>query len=106
MIDEDMWKFGNVDMALTSFGAWSKGTQAIAAEVADYSKKTAEGSVAAWEKLMAAKSLENAMEIQSEYLKSSYENFVAQATKLGELYGDLAKETYTEAHKSFATAAK
>jgi hypothetical protein len=46
------------------------------------------------------------MEIQSEYLKSSYENFVAQATKLGELYGDLAKETYTEAHKSFAAAAK
>ena len=43
---------------------------------------------------MGAKSLEKAMEVQSEYLKSSYEDFVAQSTKLGELYADLAKEAY------------
>ena len=34
------------------------------------------------------------MEVQSEYLKSSYEDFVAQSTKLGELYAGLAKEAY------------
>ncbi len=34
------------------------------------------------------------MEVQSEYLKSSYEDFVAQSTKLGELYADLAKQAY------------
>jgi len=32
--------------------------------------------------------------VQSEYLKSSYEEFVAQSTKLGELYAGLAKEAY------------
>lgn len=96
MTHEDMHKFGKggLDMALTSFGAWSNGAQAIAVEVADYSKKTAECSIAAWEKLMGAKSLEKAMEVQSEYMKSSYEDFVAEATKLGELYADLAKEAY------------
>ncbi len=91
-----MQKFGknSTDTVLTSFGAWSKGAQAIAVEVVDYSKKTAECSAAAWEKLIGAKSLEKAMEVQTEYLKSSYEDFVAEAAKLGELYVDLAKEAY------------
>jgi phasin family protein len=96
MTTEDMQKLGkdNMDMAMNSFGVLSKSAQAIAVEVVDYSKKTIEGSAAAWEKLMGAKSLENAMQVQSEYLKSSYEDFVAEATKLSELYVGLAKETY------------
>ena len=93
---DQMNKFGqdSMDMALNSFGAWTKNVQAIASEVADYSKKAFEDSAAAWEKLVGAKSVEKAMEVQSEYLKSSYEDFIAQSTKLGELYVDLAKEAY------------
>ena len=96
MNTEQMQKMGkdSMDMAMALFGALSKNAQAIATEVADYSKKSFEGSAAAWEKLMGAKSLEKAMEVQSEYLKSSYEDFVAQSTKLSELYTDLAKEAY------------
>ena len=93
---DQMNKFGqdSMDMALNSFGAWTKNVQAIASEVADYSKKAFEDSAAAWEKLIGAKSVEKAMEVQNEYLKSSYEDFIAQSTKLGELYVDLAKEAY------------
>jgi phasin family protein len=96
MSPDEVQKLGkdSMDMAMTSLGAWSKSAQAIAAEVVDYSKKSVEGSAAAWEKLMGAKTLEKAMEVQSAYLKSSYEDFVAEATKLGELYADLAKEAY------------
>jgi phasin family protein len=94
MTNEDMQKFGkdSMAMAMSSLGTFSKSAQAIAVEVVDYSKKSVEGSAAAWEKLLGAKSLETAMAVQSEYLKSSYEDFVAEATKLGELYVDLAKE--------------
>ena len=35
-----------------------------------------------------------AMEVQNEYLRSAYEDFVAQSTKLTELYSELAKEAY------------
>lgn len=96
MTNEDMQKFSkdSMAMAMSSLGTFSKSAQAIAVEVVDYSKKSAEVSAAAWEKLLGAKSLEKAMEVQSEYLKSSYEDFVAEATKLGELYVDLAKEAY------------
>jgi len=106
MTNEDMQNFGKSSMetALTSFGAWTKGAQAIAAEVVDYSKKSAESSAVAWEKLMGAKSLEKALEVQSQYLRSSYEDFVAEATKLGELYVDLAKEAYKPIEATLAKA--
>lgn len=93
---EDIQKFGkdSVEAATKSFGAVSKSAQAIAAETVDYSKKAFEESTAAMEKLFGAKSVEKAMEIQQEYLKSAYEGFVAQATKVGEMYTDLAKEIY------------
>jgi hypothetical protein len=91
----------NLDIAMKSFGAVSKGLQAIAVEVADYSKKSFEDSSAAFEKLLGVKSLEKAIEIQSDYAKSAYEGFVAGATRIGELYADIAKETY----KPFEVAA-
>ena len=84
----------NMDATLKSFGALSKSLQTIAIEFADYSKRVFEQGTAASEKLLGAKSLDKAFEVQSDYLKSSYEGFVAQATKLGELYADLAKEAY------------
>jgi hypothetical protein len=84
----------NVDSAMKSFGAISKGTQAIAVEVADYSKKAFEDGTAAMEKMFGVKSLDKAIEVQTEYAKAAYEGFVAKASKIGELYADLAKETY------------
>jgi phasin family protein len=96
MAPEDMQKFGKegMEMAMSSFGAWSKSAQAIATEIVDYSKKSVEESTAAWERLLGAKTPEKAIEVQTAFLKSSYEDFIAEATKLGELYVDLAKETY------------
>ena len=93
---EDFQKVGkdNMDVCMKQFGAVSKGWQAIATEFADYSKKSFEEGSATLEKLFGAKSLEKAIEIQSEYVKASYEGFVAEATKLSELYTDLAKESY------------
>lgn len=93
---DELQKLGkdNLDLAMKSFGTVSKGVQAIAVEVADYSKKSFEEGTAAAEKLMGAKTLDKAVEIQSAYFKTAYEGFVAQATKMGELYADLAKETY------------
>ena len=84
----------NLDIAMKSFGAVSRGFQAIAVEVADYSKKSFEEGSATVEKLLGARTLEKAIEIQSDYAKSAYEGFVAGATRIGELYADLAKETY------------
>ena len=79
---------------MKSFGALTKGFQAIAVEMTDYWKKAFEEGTAAVEKLFGTKSLDKAFEMQSEYAKSAYEGFMAQSTKFGELYADLAKEAY------------
>src|SRR5712675_349870 len=104
---EDIQKLGkeNVDVAVKQFGTVSKGFQTIATEFADYSKKSFEHGSAALEKLFGAKTLEKAIEVQSEYAKTAYEGFVAQATKIGELYTDLAKETYKPLEGMLAKAA-
>jgi hypothetical protein len=93
---DEMQKLGkdNMDVAMTSFGVVSNGWQAIAVEVADYSKKSFEQGSAAAEKLFGVKSLDKAIEIQTDYAKSAYEGFVAGATRIGELYADMTKQTY------------
>ena len=94
----------NVEVAMKSVGALSKGAQAIAVEVADYSKKSFEDGTAALEKLFGVKSFEKAIELQTEFAKTSYEGFVAKASKIGELYADLAKESYKPFESMFAKA--
>lgn len=103
---DDVQKFGreNMDVALKSFGSVSKGFQAIAVEVADYSKKTFEDNSALVEKLIGVKTIDKAIEVQSAFVKSSYETYLARMTKIGELYADIAKETYKPVETAISKA--
>lgn len=84
----------NVDAALKSFGATSKGVQALAVEATDYAKKSFEAGTAAIEKLAGVKTLDKAIEIQTDYAKTAFEGYVAQVTKFGELFTAIAKDAY------------
>ena len=103
---EDLQQVGkdNVEVAMKSMGTLSKGAQAIAVEVADYTKKSFEDGTAALEKLFGVKTFDKAIEVQTEFAKTSYEGFVAKASKIGELYADLAKESYKPFESMFAKA--
>lgn len=105
---ENLQKIGkdNVDVALKSFGAASKGIQAIASEVAEFQKKSFEEGSVALEKLLGAKTLDKAFEAQTEYYKAAYEGFVSKATKIGEIYADIAKESYKPFEGAVAKATK
>jgi len=83
-----------VEAAVQSMGTLTKNVQAIAVAVTDYSKSAFEDNSAFFEKLAGVKSFDKAIELQTEYAKNSYEKFVAEATKIGELYADLAKDYY------------
>jgi hypothetical protein len=89
-------KFGqdNLDAVVKTFGAVTKGAQTIALEAADYARKSFEQSTVTVEKLVGAKTLDKAIEIHTDYLKNAYEGFVAQSTKIGELYAGVAKEAF------------
>jgi hypothetical protein len=105
---EDFQKFGKqgMDVALKNFGTLSKGFQAIAVEVADFSKKQFEASSVAFEKLVGVKTLDKAVEVQADFAKQSFEGFVAHSTKVGQLVSNLAKEAVKPAEQVAATVAK
>jgi phasin family protein len=77
---------------LDSFQRVTKATQAIASEIADYSKRSFDTSAETAERLFGVRSLDKAIEVQNEFAKTSFERYVAHAGKLGELYTNLAKE--------------
>ena len=93
---EDAGKAGKefVDSGLKSFASLSKNAQAISVEASEYSKKAFDAGSAALEKLVSAKSLDKAIEVQTDYARQAYEGFVAQATRMGELYAEMARDAY------------
>jgi hypothetical protein len=100
---DDIQKLGqtNVDTAMKAMGEWNKGWQAIASEVTDYTKRSFEEGTATFEKLLTAKSIEQAVEIQTGYAKRAYDEYMHQVSKIGGLYAELAKEAYKPFEKVF-----
>jgi hypothetical protein len=99
---EDMQKLSqtNMDTVMKAFGEWNKGWQAIAAEITDYTKKSFEEGSATFEKLASAKSVEQAIEIQTGYAKRAYDGYMHQMSKIGGMYAELAKEAYKPVEKA------
>jgi hypothetical protein len=83
-----------LDNGLKSVESLSKGLQSIAAEATDYTRKSVEDGSAVFEKMIGAKSVEKAIEIQTDYARKAYEGFVAGATKMSELYAEVARDAY------------
>ena len=100
---EDLQKLnqGNVDTAMKAMGEWTKGWQAIAAEMTDYSKRSFEQGSQTLEKLMSVRSMEQAIEIQSSYAKRAYDDYMAQVTKISGMYADFAKDAYRPVERAF-----
>jgi hypothetical protein len=74
-----------LEAASRSFGEANKGFQALAAEMMEYSKAAFDDAIRTWEQLIGVRSLEQAMQIQSDYAKRVYENHMAELKKLGEM---------------------
>jgi hypothetical protein len=78
----------------TSANPFPSGFQAIATAYGDYTKKSFEDTKSFVEKLSGVRSLDKAIEVQTEFAKTAYETFVTESQKIGSLYADLAKQSY------------
>ena len=74
---------------------------AITTAQTDFAKSSFEANKDYFEKLAGVKSLDKFFEVTREYAKSAQETFVAEATKIGELYKTLAQEAFTPFTSSF-----
>ena len=93
---EDIQSYGkeHLETVVASATTVQNGLQAIASAYGDYTKKSFEDAKSFVEKLSGVKSLDKAIEVQTEFAKSAYETFVAESQKIAGLYTDLAKQTY------------
>jgi len=92
---EAVQKFGkdSFEATMKALDVASTGTKAMVLETTDYTKKSFDRNAATFEKLAGVKSLDQAIQIQSDHLKSAYEGFVAHSTKTRELYTKLAQDS-------------
>jgi len=67
---------------------------AIATAYSDYARKSFEDTRSFVEKLSGVKSVDKAIEIQTDFAKSAFETFMAESQKIGALYRDLATQSF------------
>ncbi|MDJ0513306.1 MAG: phasin family protein [Methyloceanibacter sp.] len=99
---KDLQKLGkdNYEAVLKSYGQMNKGFQDIGTSFTDYTKQAFADATATFEKVVGAKTLEHAIEIQSEYAKAAYEKWMTEMTKIGELYASVARDAYKPVEKA------
>jgi phasin family protein len=83
----------NLEAVVASVTAATKGAEALGAEAFAYSKKAAEDQVAAAKSLAGAKSVQEAMELQTTWAKSALEAYIAQMSKASEIVSASIKDS-------------
>ena len=79
-----LWRSG-FETASKPFSEANKGFQALAAEMMEYSKAAFDDAMRTWGQLIGVRSLDQAMQIQSDYAKRAYDNHMAELSKVGEM---------------------
>ena len=83
----------NLEALVASTTAATKAAETIGAETLAYSKKAFEEQVAAAKSLAGAKSVQEAVELQTAFAKTALEGYLAQFGKVSELFAASVKET-------------
>ncbi len=83
-----------LEAATAATTATAKGLQAISTETAEFSKKRVDKGIAFGEKLMQARKLDEIILLQTDFAKTTYDDFISQTTKIGTIFSDLAKEAF------------
>ncbi len=93
---------GGVEAAASAANSLAGSFQMFVAKATDYSKKALEIGSACIEKLRRAQSLESVIQIQSDYAKSVYAEYVAYLVKMSDLYCNLFERGSTPIEKAAA----
>jgi len=91
----------NVEAFAASAAAAQKGLETISARSVAFSKQAIENHVAATKSLMTSKSVQEFVEKQNDYAKSSFEAYVAELTSFSDLFSGVAKETFQPINERF-----
>ena len=82
----------NVDAVVKSSSIAAKGVQDVASLFVEITKSAIEGNVEASKKLFECKNPQEALEMQTEMMKSGYDKMIADATRISEASTKIAEE--------------
>jgi phasin family protein len=82
----------NIDACMKSGTILAKGLEALGKEVAKYTQASIEKNLAATQTMMGARTLREAVDLQSNYARESFDSLVAETTKLTELSVEVANQ--------------
>ena len=82
----------NMEAWLASATATQKGFETLSARTVAFSKQALENHVAATKAIMTSKSVQEFVEKQNDYAKSSFETYVSELSTLSELVSGAAKD--------------
>ena len=105
---EDVTQFGqdNVEALVASGKVVAKAAEDINAELMAWSKKSYEDAMAASKEMAQARSVSEYFEKNTAFAKASFEGFVAQATRVNEMYSNAAREAFAPLNQRFTAAAE
>lgn len=83
----------NLEAVVASVTAATKGAEVLGAQAMAFSKKSMEDQVAAAKTLAGAKSVQEAVELQTAWVKSSMEAYMSEMTKWGEIVAGSVKDS-------------
>ncbi|NBB14817.1 TIGR01841 family phasin [Caulobacter sp. SLTY] len=83
----------NLEAVVASVTAATKGAESLGAQYMAYSKLAMENQVAAAKALAGAKSVQEAVELQTSWAKSAMELYMAEAGKMGETVAAAVKDS-------------
>jgi hypothetical protein len=72
----------------------AKSLLALTTEATDYSKKSVQNGFALWESLLHVRKPDEIVQLQSEFGKAAYDDFIAGAAKISNIYADLANVAF------------
>ena len=103
-LTDDFQRLGSdgFDATVRSYGEVNRGLQALTARLTDNAKEAFEDATRTFHQVVGAKSLQQAVEIQTQYMKRAYDTFVAEAPKVGELYWAVVQDAYAPFERTFA----
>jgi phasin family protein len=84
----------NLEAAVASVTAATKGAEALGAQAMAYSKKAMDEHVAAAKSLSGAKSVQEVVELQTAYAKSALEAYISEMNKASETVAASVKECF------------
>ena len=85
----------NLEAMVASATAATKGAEALGAQAIAFSKKSVEDNVAAAKTLSSAKSVQEVVELQTAWYKSSLEAYMAEFNRASEIVAASVKDTWT-----------